>query len=195
MSTTPYEVLNRMNIVQMRAINDILKARDPWQGSDTTFYSALVGLTWKGLSIEVESRLKRLEETPAILIIDRDEVAESPNDCMDDWKLTSFRQEDFYHEDFEDYLTFMNGNFVAKDIVLRKRLSVGLAFPLTYSSHGVACKWDIGERIDGILVWERGPSSIGAKTYKERREDAKRYLEMYTHWCNGEVYCYEIQNG
>ena len=93
-----------------------------------------------------------------------------------------------------------DGTVAAKHIVFRKRLAVGLAFLLVRTEHGI-CNWHITARdtrpasVYGIMYWEYGPSGIGAKTYKEREDDAERFLETYTSWCNGEVYRYSIQNG
>ena len=45
----------------------------------------------------------------------------------------------------------------------------------------------------GILVWE-GELDDVAEEYYPRRVDAASFLGDYTSWCNGECYCYHIED-
>ena len=195
MATTPYEVLDRMNLIQVRAVWDALKAI-PWRSGD--MYNEQAGISWDDWANEVKGRLERLETTPAVLVVEYDHGADEPEtDCDNHWRVIDFNNRHSNSEDFDAYFIDQgDGTVVAKDIVLRKRLDVGLAFLLSYSSHGVQCHWDIntGDKPDGIIVWTYGPEAIGAKTWDDRMKDAEVYLEAYNNWCNGSVYRFEVQN-
>jgi len=130
-----------------------------------------------------------------------------PDCCPDpaendmNWKLVSFSRKHvgFQHPDKLFRVTRKHGSlvFTARDISLRRRLDVGLAFMLSYYEHGECvwfrkghggpgtdCRFD-GVGHAGVLLWEHGPSAIGAKTYEDRAKDADRFLQCYTDWCNG----------
>lgn len=185
-----HDVLAKMTLPQVRVAEELLEAiclpKAP--------YSA-------DIMQAVHERLTVLETTPARLIVEHDICPESPCEAWDDWKVIDFdnRHRDSYP--MGGYLKEIpDGTVAAKHIVFRKRLAVGLAFLLTRTEHGI-CNWHIAAKgssarsVDGIMYWQYGPSAIGAKTYKEREDDAERFLETYTSWCNGEVYRYSIQNG
>lgn len=193
---TPYEVLDRMNLVQVRAVWDALGSQLWGHG---TMFDTVAGITMDDWANEVKGRLERLETTPAILVVEYDQGADEPEaDCDSHWKVIDFNKR---HTDSEDFCAhFINkgdDTVVAKNIVMRWRLNVGLAFLLSYSSYGAQCHWDIntGGRPDGIIVWTYGRKNIGAKTREDRMKDAGNYLEAYNHWCNGSVYRFEVQNG
>ena len=196
MAKTPYEALDRMNLVQVRAVWDALISI-PWGSGD--MYNEQAGISWDDWATEVKGRLERLEKTPAVLVLTHDIGADVPEEGDDNhWRVIDFNNRHRNSEDFDAYFVDNgDGTVIAKDILLRKRLDVGLAFLLSYSSHGVPCHWDIntGDKPDGIIVWTYGPSAIVAKTWDDRKKDAEVHLEMYNNWCNGYVYEFVIQNG
>lgn len=51
--------------------------------------------------------------------------------------------------------------------------------------------------VAGVLVWEQPVGDLGPKSLEERQSDARKFLETYTAWANGEAYCYslETENG
>jgi len=88
---------------------------------------------------------------------------------------------------------------------LKLKLDEGLAFVLGYYEHGQCrwfvtgegppgsdCPWD-GVSVAGVLIWEHDADDMGAKTYEDRKKDAARFLEIYTDWCNGSVYCIAVK--
>lgn len=134
-------------------------------------------------------------------------VSISPDECPDpregdcNWRLVSFcqRHTAFEHPDRLFNVRKEDGvwNFYPRDLVLRRRLDVGLAHMLSYFEHGncvwfrkghglpgTDCRFD-GVRHAGLLVWEHGPDAMGAKTYEDRGKDADAFLKCYTDWCNG----------
>ena len=139
-----------------------------------------------------------------------DQSAECPADADGTWKLYSFNRR---HSTFSEPSELGLGNLgadgtpVVHDPDLREKLNTGLAFWLSYFEHGsclwflrgdlpppgVEFQWD-GRRLAGLLVWEHAESEIGAKTQEDRREDARVFLKEYTAWCNGDVFCYTIED-
>ena len=132
-----------------------------------------------------------------IVTLFNDDSPENPSadDC--NWTLYSFsnRHHGFKHPDN----FFENGK---PKIGIRRKLEVGTAFILSYYEHGQCawslqgtgpqCQWDSVD-VAGILVWEHPVKEMGAKTYVDRRKDAASFLEIYTCWCNGEVYGFFVE--
>lgn len=107
------------------------------------------------------------------------------------WKMVSFSRK---HYNFQHPDNFDN-------IGIRRKLEVGTAFMFDYFEHG-ACKWSLSgagpqcqwdtARNAGIMLFEN-PKDMGAKTYEDRRQDAKNFLEIYTDWANGYGHGYSIE--
>lgn len=86
---------------------------------------------------------------------------------------------------------------------LRRKHDVGLAFFLDYYKHS-GSTWSLhGEgqqlqfdtsRYAGFLVWDHKPRELGAKTFEDRAEDARRFLKTYNQWANGETYWYSLED-
>jgi hypothetical protein len=118
-----------------------------------------------------------------------------------DWKVYSFshRHSNFKHpDDFRDDEDFA-----------RKRHE-GFAFPLSYYEHGqclwslvselpagARCPWDSVTHA-GFIVWEQDEADLSypdlgqGESFLKRQEDARRFIERYTMWCNGEIFGYTI---
>lgn len=130
------------------------------------------------------------------ITVEVSDVQENP--CEDDgWKVYSFNR---------NHINFANPNDLLEDEDVQKKLETGYAFRLGYYEHGSSswflqgqggpgtdCPWD-GVRFAGLIVWENDPSEIGGETPEDREKDAERFLEIYTSWCNGEIYQYSIEN-
>ena len=58
---------------------------------------------------------------------------------------------------------------------------------------GMQCPWDTA-RIGGLLVWEHPPGDMGARTYEDRKQDARDFLEEYNAVANGHVYWYAVED-
>lgn len=130
------------------------------------------------------------------LVIDYDENCQSPTE-WGEWNVYSFRILD---SNFADPSKL---GFDPLTIGMRRKLNVGTAFLLEYYEYN-DCLWrlsnvsiplDIGIRWDeikasGLLIWEGQTCSLKGLSYQERRTRAKRFLEVYTDWCNG--YCFEF---
>jgi len=117
-------------------------------------------------------------------------AAHRTNPCEDgdgQWQLYSFnrRHTRFKHPD----------DFDREE--LAPKFEAGLAFQLGYFEHGL-CRWTFsGEQPNdpwdavpfaGLLIWEEAEDNLGPKNYEDRKADARRFLEQYTYWCNGDVY-------
>lgn len=142
--------------------------------------------------------------------INYDHDTPSPCDDTVTWRLRSFNRR---HTAFTDPKSLRlsasldpeTGEPTVYDPGLRRRLAVGLAFWLSYYEHGqsawflkggpypagVEFQWD-GCRLAGLLVWEHGAKSMGARSYESRAEDAAGFLETYNQWANGETYWYRV---
>ena len=143
------------------------------------------------------------------LTIDNDPDVECPCDCDGMWRLYSFNSRHRRFKDPTEVGLSMNrdadGVPIIKSIGLRKRMSVGLAYFLSYFEHGdcmwfrkgsrspADMQWD-GNRHAGLLVWEEPPANMGAKTLDERQKDADGFLEEYTAWANGHVYRWTLED-
>lgn len=131
------------------------------------------------------------------LILDHDDDVECPCENDGSWKLYSF---DPRHTNYRDYHEFIPEYGV--NIGVQRKLNVGTAFLLScYEHSGISYSlngemthepWDT-KHTAGILVWEESPKNMGAKTYAEREQDARNFLEEYNHWVNGHCYCYAIE--
>jgi len=142
--------------------------------------------------------------------LEHDDNPENPCD-HDGWKVYSFGRR---HSNFKDPEEIGLGELdqygepAILKIGLRKKLEVGTAFLLGYFEHG-NCSWFLrgnrppgtegdfrwdGVDLAGILIWEGKVKHLGPKTYEKRAEDAARFLETYTNWCNGAFYGYMIED-
>ena len=137
-----------------------------------------------------------------VISLFHDPDIEDPSENDGAWTVYSFSRR---HRAFADPERFFpNGR---PTIGLRRKLNRGLAFVLTYSEHG-PCQWTRGNwpddgpvrnqwdtvRFAGLLVWEKPPGAMGARTPEARGEDADHFLEVYTAWCNGEGYGYRVED-
>jgi len=119
------------------------------------------------------------------------------------WTPYSFSHK---HANFKDPIQagWFDGSMNCTNPGLRQKLDVGLAFRLGYYEHGQSswfiqgtglpgsdCAFD-GVQFACVLIWELKPSDMGAKCYEDRANDAKRFLETYTAWCNGQGYYYVV---
>lgn len=125
-----------------------------------------------------------------IVSLHYDDNPENPCE-LGGWKVYSFNRRHVNCRNREDF--FVDGK---PTIGFRRKLGVGLAFGLNYYEHGLCAwyrhRWDVVDS-GGVLVWENKPKYIGAKTYEDRAKDADSFLEMYTKWCNGEVYGFDVK--
>jgi len=126
------------------------------------------------------------------LTIEYDHDTESPIE-NGAWELHSFNRchRNFAHPE----------KFLPPDIGLRRKLNCGTAFLLAYYEHGLCnwslsgegpqCRWD-SVQCAGVLIY-KDPIKYLPKTYQERANMARSFLEEYTTWCNGECYWYRIE--
>jgi hypothetical protein len=125
-----------------------------------------------------------------VLELAYDSDTENPFE-LSDWEFVSFntRHSSFKHPD----------NY--KNIGIQKKIKAGTAFVLDYFEHGNCvwslsgsgpqCKWD-QSRNAGLLIWKGKPKHLGT-TIESRREVAKRMMEVYTEWCNGQCFWYNAE--
>jgi hypothetical protein len=113
-------------------------------------------------------------------------------ECDGSWRVISNDPREFTYEAPESYFT----------IGFRRKLAVGLAFPLSKYEHGGVewsiagcgqqCRWDT-TRNAGFLVWDYKPSDMGARTYEDRQKDAEGFLTVFNSWVNGECFWYKLE--
>lgn len=136
------------------------------------------------------------------LAVDYDHDAPNPNDDGS-WRLISFNRRHNNYEDPDKFFEFKDGELVPRTIGLRRKLDVGTAFLLSYYEHGLCrwslrhegpqCRWDTNN-CAGLLLWEQPAKELGTKVYQDRAQYARGVLETYTNWCNGQVYCFALDN-
>lgn len=136
-----------------------------------------------------------------VVTIDHDSDVESPCDWCGSWKIYSFSNR---HVNFRNPSEFFGDN--GKPLLaFRNKLRVGLAHILSYYEHG-QCRWMLsgntggcpdwqwdGVDVAGVAVWEESPSNMGAKSQEDRAKDCEQWLDVYTDWCNGACYWYQIE--
>ena len=132
-----------------------------------------------------------------VLTIDYDPDVERPDCGYQGWMPVSFGRR---HSNFEHPDNFCLNKRV--NLGLRRKVQVGLAFWLSYYEQGLCawflrgegpqCRWD-SVYVAGILIWTGKPSDLGAKTYEDRMQDARNFLEEYTDWCNGNCYWFSLE--
>lgn len=124
------------------------------------------------------------------IYIGYDQDSECPNE-FDGWEVRSFsnRHVNFTHPDSFDM----------------DEVEAGRAFLLSYYEHGnciwklnedspFTCPWDsVG--VAGIVRWN-GTDTLEQNfdTPEQIKDSARSFVEVYTKWCNGEVYYYDIIN-
>jgi len=130
---------------------------------------------------------------------------ECPDNPLEDgiWKMYSFSRRHSNHVDPEDVgFEYDDDGALGPDKDLQAKLNDGRAFLLDYYEHGQCmwslsgggpqCRWDTS-RFAGILLWEAENEGAHPSTAEERTEWAKSAVEMFTSWCNGEVYGYTVE--
>ena len=127
------------------------------------------------------------------LTIDYDQGCECPTE-YGAWDMHSFSSR---HCNFKNPDELFPAN-----IGLRRKLKCGTAFILSYFEHGYCmwslsgegpqCRWDTAQ-FAGILIY-KDPVKYLPKGWHKRAEMARSFLEEYTKWCNGEIYCYSIED-
>lgn len=129
------------------------------------------------------------------LFVEHDEHAPAE---LDEWTFVSFNNKHLSYQNQDRYIKEYTAHRepVPVNIGLRTKLKSGHAFWLSYHEHGL-CKWDLsgGSSCDGILLWEGKAKDLSKwyKTYDDRAKFAESVVEAYTHWCNGSVYSWFIQ--
>ena len=131
-----------------------------------------------------------------------DDCPENPCDDFG-WRVVSFNRN---HVNFAHPEGYVNRDGSPVHIGLRRKLEAGTAYILSYYEHGSSAwmlahskewaatpdkQWD-GCSVAGILLWEDKPNYIG-KTPELRREAASAFIEVYTNWCNGNVYGFRVE--
>lgn len=139
---------------------------------------------------EARAELAAPERLVVRLLYDRD--SEDPSEFDGQWRLHSFLRDHRNCVSPSDYET----------IGFRRKLEVGTAFVLDYYEHG-GSMWSFHSegrdfdfdtsRAAGVLAWEEPVKNLGAKTYEDRKKDARIFLDTYNAWMNGEVYGYVVE--
>lgn len=127
------------------------------------------------------------------LTLDYDNGTESPGE-WGGWRVRSFSNR---------HVGFINLETINRE-ELQAKCDAGLAFPVNYEKHG-SCLWSLATvlptvihdfdkvRFAVLVEWSGSPDNLGAKTLDERREDARRFLIVYTQWCNGHVFWFRLE--
>lgn len=146
-----------------------------------------------------------------ILHVDYDPDVPSPEDDSG-WRLHSFSQR--HGPRFLDPATILRaprapGEIRPKGQAFRRQLERGTAFVVSWFSHSgelwflpgehSICRspdfrWD-GVTTAGLVRWERDTHDKElSRSVEARRGQARDFLEQYTHWINGENYCWAIED-
>jgi hypothetical protein len=128
------------------------------------------------------------------------------NPCEEDsWEVVSFGNRHYNFRRPEDVgVRGMDAYGQLQFIIgMQRKIERNTAFVLSYYEHGQCswflkghglpgtdCVWD-GVKNAGLLIWRGNANDIG-KTPEDRERFAMHFIEIYTHWCNGEVYGYRI---
>lgn len=138
-----------------------------------------------------------------VITLYHDPDIQNPSEWDGTWTLYSFNRRHNSYADPKQF--FPNGH---PTIGLRRKMNVGLAFPLSYTEHG-RCRWFRGGeersgrsgdydfdtvRFAGLLVWENPPRDMGSRSLAERQRDADAFLETYTAWANGNGYGFRVED-
>ncbi|MGE3818896.1 MAG: hypothetical protein AB7I30_05630 [Isosphaeraceae bacterium] len=135
------------------------------------------------------------------IVLSCDADPECPHDWTG-WRLVSFGRRHPTYADPDRYYAGLDarGDPIPAQVGLRRRLAVGTAFWLSYYEHG-SCRWSLidegarcpwdGVRLAGILLWE-GPKRDLPGSRLQRSEYARKFLDAYTAWSNGETFRYLI---
>jgi len=126
-----------------------------------------------------------------------DPDTENPCDWECSWKVCSFSRKHINSVHPDKFLT-ESGKWRFE---YARKADVGLVFPLSYFEHGL-CQWSImnegmqclwdSVRLAGVAVWNGKPSDIGAKTHDDRMKDLRKFLQIYSDWCNGFCYGFSV---
>lgn len=130
--------------------------------------------------------------------IEQDSDCSNPLEDWDGaWTLVSFdldyassnRKDRRGRDDFRDDY----GNL---SIGLRRKLQVGLAFMLDrgYDEWRIDAHSTDLDSADGLLIWEHAPDDMGAKSYEDRRKDARAGLDEYNAWAVGDCWGYIVSD-
>jgi hypothetical protein len=139
--------------------------------------------------------------------IENDPDLENPTEWDGQWTVYSFGRRHLSYKDPEELgLSLERGEDGKPKVLnpgLRRKLEVGLAFFLSYYEHGGSvwsligegpqCRWDTVS-LAGLLVWEHPPKELGAKSREDRAKDARRFLETYNAWSNGDGMGYVVED-
>jgi len=127
------------------------------------------------------------------ITINHDSDVNAPwKECDGSWRVASCDARSFLYENSTTFQT----------IGFKRKLSVGLAFPLSKYVHGgevwslrdegTQCRFDTTTDA-GFLIWDHSPSEMDAKTFEGRQADARQFLDVFNAWVNGECYLYRIE--
>ena len=129
---------------------------------------------------------------------------QDPTEFGEGWKVVSFGNR---HTNYEDPYNYTDDSGERWKIGLRNKFKAGTAFVLSYFEHGL-CRWMLagsdrglmagdwrwdGVDVAGLLIWEGKPTDLG-KNYTEREERARSFIDTYTDYCNGNVWCYAVED-
>ena len=135
------------------------------------------------------------------LTIQYDEMDESPLEYSD-WKHVSFNNKHRGFCDPYEYLQPPNEHGEVRGVFgFHNKLKHGTAFILSCYEHsgiawslmgeGTQCEFD-SARVAGLLIYE-GDLKWLPKTYKERQDQARSMVDVFTNYCNGQVFYYDLE--
>lgn len=131
-----------------------------------------------------------------------DDYAETPVQPGQDWNLYSFHSRDGNRIDSYSFLRRVAGRIEPAQDDVRKKLDAGLMFILSRYEHsgiswsltgeGVRCRFDTSDP-GGLLIWEGKEEDLGPTSLEGREEDARKFLDIYNAWINGECYGFSVE--
>lgn len=141
---------------------------------------------------------KRQPKRATVKLVEDEDCGNPLTDCDGQWTLYDFTRRGA-GDSPKDAGFLVGDHGWTPSIGLRRKFTVGLAFFLDLYDHsgqswslsgeGMNDRWDTSHKA-GLLVWKNKPSDMGAKTKDARKEDARRTLETYNQWLNGDCWGY-----
>jgi len=159
------------------------------------------------LGVQEETHFKVLEYKGRKILIDRDELAESPREYQNLGTMVCFHK----RYDFPNEISLNQRDFDSWDEMrehLFKKFDAVMVLPLYLMDHSglqmqtepFSCQWDSGQ-VGFIYVSrpEARAEVAGRFLTKNNMEKIKKILtdevKAYSYYLSGEVYQYEIENG
>lgn len=117
------------------------------------------------------------------ITIEQDQFADDPNKSSY-WRVHSFNHRHVHFTDPDEQ----------DEYEIKKMIESGRAYWLDYSEHG-NCRWSLQGRQAMPDFDSVGKAGLLEYTASDTptKEEAEQFINLYTQWCNGEVYSVTVE--